>query len=180
MKNALVFSLTGPLGCTIFTAGDIAMPEFISSLQPYWLWLALAFMLLAIEVLMLPSGLFLCLGTAAALMGAIRFFAPGMSPLWALTLFSILLVLSSLFWWKVMRKQRTAHEAGEDGHLNVKTRQLIGYRAALDEDIKGGRGKLRVNDSHWPVEADADYPAGTRVEVVAVKGITLRVKSVES
>jgi len=152
------------------------MPEFLTSLQPYWFWLALACILLAIEVLIVPSGLFLCLGTSAALMAAIRFFVPGMSWLWALTLFSILLVLSSLFWWKVMKKQRKAHEDGEDGHLNVKTRQLIGYRAVLDEDIKGGRGKLRVNDSHWPVETDADYPAGTRVEVVEVKGIILRVK----
>jgi len=156
------------------------MLEFLNSIQPYWFWLALAFMLLAIEVLIMPSGLFLCLGTSAALMAAIRFFAPGISWLWALTLFSILLVLSCLFWWKVMRKQRKAHEDGENGHLNVKTRQLIGYRAALDEDIKGGRGKLRVNDSYWPTEADADYPAGTRVEVVAVKGITLHVKSVDT
>ena len=154
------------------------MPEFLNALQPYWFWLALACMLLAIEMLIAPSGLFLCLGTSAALMAAIRFFAPGLSWLWALTLFSFLLVLSSLFWWKVMRK-RIAHGDGEGGHLNVKTRQLIGYRAALDEDIKGGRGKLRVNDSHWPVEADADHPAGTRVEVVAVKGITLRVKPVD-
>jgi len=134
-------------------------------------------MLLAVEVLIVPSGLFLCLGTSAALVAAIRFFVPGMSSLWALTLFSILLVLSSLFWWKVMRKRKALD--GEDGHLNAKTRQLIGYRAALGEAIKDGRGKLRVNDSQWPVESDADYPAGTRVEVVAVKGITLKVKAVE-
>ena len=152
------------------------MPEFLTTLQPYWLWLALACMLLAVEVLIVPSGLFLCLGTSAALMAAIRFFVPGISWLWALTLFSILIVLSSLFWWKVMRKRR-AHE--DEEHLNIKTRQLIGYRALLDADIKDGRGKLRVNDSHWPVEADADYPAGTRMEVVDVKGITLRVKPVE-
>ena len=154
------------------------MPEFISSLQPYWFWLALAFILLAVEVLIVPSGLFLCLGTSAALVAAIRFFVPGLPWLWALTLFAVLLVLSSLFWWKVMRK-RKPHEDEANKHLNVKTRQLIGYRALLDADIKDGRGKLRVNDSHWPVEADADYPAGTRVEVVDVTGITLRVKPVE-
>ena len=91
----------------------------------------------------------------------------------------MLTVLSSLFWWKVVRKRSKAREEEDEGILNVKTRQLIGYRALLTEDIKGGRGRIRVNDSPWPVEADRDYPAGTLVEVVAVKGIMLRVRMVE-
>jgi len=154
------------------------MIEFPDSLQSYWLWLALAFMLLAIEVLVVPTGLFLCLGTSAALIAAVLFFLPTMSWLWALTLFSVLTVLSGLFWWKVIRKRGKALQGEDDGALNVKTRQLIGYRAVLDEDTRGGRGRIRVNDSHWQVEAEADYPKGTLVEVVAVKGITLRVRAV--
>ncbi len=38
---------------------------------------------------------------------------------------------------------------------------------------------MRVGDSSWPVSADADLPAGSRVEVIAVEGITLRVKAVQ-
>ena len=149
----------------------------MSELQPYWFWLALACLLLAIEVLIVPTGLFLCLGTSAALIAALLFFAPELSWHWTLALFSVLLVLSGLFWWTVMRRRYMNREA-DDG-LNVKTRQLVGYRAALEEDIKNGRGKLRVNDSPWPVTADADYPAGTLVEVVEVKGITLHVRQIE-
>jgi len=151
----------------------------MSELQPYWYWLALACLLLTIEVLVVPVGFFLCLGTAAALIALLLFLAPGISLLWTLTLFSVLVVLSCLFWWKVMKKRSKAGEEGDDALLNVKTRQLVGYRAVLDEGIKAGRGKIRVNDSHWPVEAEADYPAGTLVEVVAVKGITLHVRAVE-
>ena len=66
-----------------------------------------------------------------------------------------------------------------DGTLNVKTKQLVGHRAILAEDMQGGRGRIRVNDSAWPALADEDYPAGTRVEVTAVEGITLRIKAVE-
>ena len=153
------------------------MPEFVNSLQPYWLWLALACLLLAIEALVAPTGFFLCLGTSAALIAVLLFFAPAMPWLWALALFSVLIVLSCLFWWKMMKKRKDGRE-GDDALLNVKTRQLVGYRAVLDEGIKGGRGKIRVNDSHWPAEAEADYRAGTLVEVVEVKGIILRVRPV--
>ena len=40
-----------------------------------------------------------------------------------------------------------------------------------------GRGHMRVGDSSWPVVADDDLSAGTQVEVIAVEGITLRVKA---
>ena len=156
------------------------MSEFLSSLQPFWLWLAVACIFLAIEVLIVPSGFFLCLGTATAIVAAVLFFAPGVTGLWAFTLFAVLTVASGVFWWKVVRKRSKRHEEQDEGVLNVKTRQLIGYRAALDEDMKNGRGRIRVNDSAWPVTADADYPAGTRVEVVAVQGITLSVRKVQN
>lgn len=155
------------------------MIEFSDSPQAYWIWLAAACILLAVEVLVVPTGFFLCLGTSAAVVAAVLFFAPGISWLWALALFSGLMVLSGLFWWKVVRKRSKAREEVDEGILNVKTRQLIGYRAVLQEDLKGGRGRIRVNDSLWPAEAGADYRAGTLVEVVAVKGITLRVRAVE-
>ena len=155
------------------------MSEFLNSLQPFWLWLAVACIFLAIEVLIVPSGFFLCLGTSAAIVAAVLFFVPAISWLWAFTLFAALTVASGIFWWKVVRKRSKMHEEQDEGTLNVKTRQLIGYRATLDEDIKNGRGRIRVNDSAWPVTADADYPAGTRVEVVAVQGITLTVQKVQ-
>ncbi|MCU6308624.1 NfeD family protein, partial [Enterobacter quasiroggenkampii] len=43
--------------------------------------------------------------------------------------------------------------------------------------LVNGRGHMRVGDSSWPVVADDDLSAGTRVEVIAVEGITLRVKA---
>ena len=55
------------------------MIEFLSSLQPFWLWLAGACLLLMVEVLVVPTGFFLCLGTSAAAIAALLFFAPGIS-----------------------------------------------------------------------------------------------------
>ncbi|HBT5789139.1 NfeD family protein, partial [Acinetobacter baumannii] len=38
------------------------------------------------------------------------------------------------------------------------------------------RGHVRVGDSSWPVIADEDFAAGSKVEVIAVEGITLRIR----
>lgn len=154
------------------------MEELLRGIAPHWIWLALALLLLAVEVLIVPSGFFLCLGSAAAILAAVVFFIPELSWLWALSLYSALAVVSIWLWWKVLRRRQTVSQQEENEVLNVKTRQLIGYQAVLSEDIKNGRGRIRVNDSPWPVEADEDYPAGTRVEVTDVKGITLKVKAV--
>ncbi|MDU4222527.1 MAG: NfeD family protein [Enterobacter asburiae] len=64
-----------------------------------------------------------------------------------------------------------------DAHLNQRGQQIVGKRFTLDTALVNGRGHMRVGDSSWPVVADDDLSAGTRVEVIAVEGITLRVKA---
>lgn len=154
------------------------MEALLHGIRPFWVWLTLACLFLAVEVLVLPSGLLLCLGTSSLLVAGLTYFAPAISWLWAVTIYSALTVASGLFWWFVLRRRAEQRKDG-DPRLNRKIRQLTGHRAVLEEPVRNGRGRLRVNDSAWPVEADRDYPAGTRVEVVAVKGITLIVKAVE-
>ncbi|HHO9291352.1 TPA: NfeD family protein, partial [Klebsiella pneumoniae] len=46
----------------------------------------------------------------------------------------------------------------------------------LDAPLVNGRGHARVGDSSWPVIADEDFAAGSKVEVIAVEGITLRIR----
>ncbi|WP_227641902.1 NfeD family protein, partial [Klebsiella pneumoniae] len=48
--------------------------------------------------------------------------------------------------------------------------------AASDVYKRQGRGHVRVGDSSWPVIADEDFAAGSKVEVIAVEGITLRIR----
>lgn len=148
----------------------------LQSVEPYWIWVGLACLLLAVEVLIVPTGFFLCLGTSAGLMAVLAFFGPDISWLWMLTVYAVLMVLSCLFWMKVMR--RRPKEADSD-RLSQRSAQLVGVRLMLDEPVRGGRGRVRIKDSPWPVEADEDYPAGTRVEVTEVNGITLKIKAVE-
>ena len=45
----------------------------------------------------------------------------------------------------------------------------------LAEAIEGGRGKVRVGDTLWPVEGP-ERPAGTEVRVTAAKATVLTVE----
>lgn len=47
----------------------------------------------------------------------------------------------------------------------------------LESPLINGHGHVRVGDSSWPVVADEDLAAGSHVEVLAVEGITLRVRA---
>ena len=47
--------------------------------------------------------------------------------------------------------------------------------ATHDQPIEGGRGRVRIDDAFWTVEG-ADLPLGTRVRVIAVNGMTLKVQ----
>ena len=38
--------------------------------------------------------------------------------------------------------------------------------------------RFRIADSTWSAESEHDLPAGTRVEIVAVEGIILKIKPV--
>ncbi|CDL12204.1 Putative activity regulator of membrane protease YbbK [Klebsiella pneumoniae IS43] len=51
-----------------------------------------------------------------------------------------------------------------------------GVLGGLFSDYLIGRGHVRVGDSSWPVIADEDFAAGSKVEVIAVEGITLRIR----
>ena len=59
--------------------------------------------------------------------------------------------------------------------LNRRAAQLVGRVLIVEEAIEGGRGKVRVGDTLWPVEGP-DAPVGTEVRVTAAKTTLLRVE----
>lgn len=152
------------------------MPDLIVT-NPFWTWLALTAIFLVVEVVIVPSGFFLCLGTSSAVVALFTFLFPETDWLNAFLLFSGIMLVSSLFWWRVMQKNRGRSNDDAD-KLGSRQQQLMGMRLVLDTPLHNGKGRVKLNDAAWPVEADEDYPAGTRVEVIEVSGITLRVKAV--
>ncbi len=138
-------------------------------------WLVLGGLLLAAEMLG-GNGYLLWSGVAAVVTGLLAWIVP-FSWEWQGVLFALLTMLAAWLWWKWLSK-RVKEQKPADASLNQRGQQLMGRRFQLDNSLVNGRGHMRVGDSSWPVSADDDLAAGTRVEVIAVEGITLRIKAV--
>ena len=138
-------------------------------------WLVLGGLLLAAEMLG-GNGYLLWSGVAAVVTGVLAWVIPfGWE--WQGVLFAVLTMLAAGLWGQWLSR-RVKQQKPADASLNLRGQQLVGRRFQLDNALVNGRGHMRVGDSSWPVSADDDLAAGTRVEVTAVEGITLRIKAV--
>ncbi|MEB5697357.1 NfeD family protein [Klebsiella aerogenes] len=143
--------------------------------HPHIFWLTLGGLLLAAEMLG-SNGYLLWSGVAGIVTGLLTWAIP-FSWEWQGTLFAVLTLLAAWLWSKWLRK-RMRQQRPADAQLNQRGQQLIGRRFTLDNALENGRGHVRVGDSSWPVIADEDLAAGSKVEVVAVEGITLHIRVV--
>lgn len=61
--------------------------------------------------------------------------------------------------------------------LNNRMARFVGREGVLEKAIVNGQGRIRLEDSWWDA-VGVDMPAGTRVRVVGVDGIMLRVEAI--
>ncbi|HEY1778988.1 MAG TPA: NfeD family protein [Roseiarcus sp.] len=135
-------------------------------------WLVAGLVLSAIETLA-PGAFFIWFGAAAAIVGAVAWFAP-MGFVAQLVLFAILVAALVL----VGRRVYGSRGQGPGPLPQSRAHAMVGADFFLEEAIARGYGRIRVGDSSWRV-AGADCPAGARVRVVAVEdGSLLRVERV--
>jgi len=149
------------------------MIEMITA-HPHVFWLSLGGLLLAAEMLG-GNGYLLWSGVAAVITGLLVWLLP-LGWEWQGALFAVLTLVAAWLWWRWLNRQVRSQKPA-DAALNQRGQQLVGKRYTLDDTLINGRGHVRIGDSSWPVIADEDLIAGTRVEVIAVEGITLRVKA---
>lgn len=141
--------------------------------HPHIFWLSLGGVLLAAEMLG-GNGYLLWSGVAAIVTGLLVWLLPfGWE--WQGVLFALLTLVAAWLWWRWLTN-RVRQQPRADSQLNQRGQQLVGKVFTLETALRNGRGHMRVGDSSWPVLADDDLPAGCRVEVVAVEGITLKVR----
>ncbi len=136
-------------------------------------WAALAFALIAAETLV-PGAFLLWLGFAAAAVFLVVLLVPGMSLLMQVALFIVLSFISVMIYRTWFRGRG---RASDQPTLNRRTEQLVGQLAMLAMPIVDGEGRVQLGDAFWNVEGP-DLPAGTRVRVVATRGMTLLVEAV--
>ncbi len=134
-------------------------------------WLGLGLILIAAEVVA-PGAFLLWMGLAAVVVALLVFVLPGLSLLAQVVLFVVLSVAAVLAYRKWFRKRE---QPSDRPLLNQRGLQMVGRTAELDQAIADGRGRIKLDDAFWVVEGP-DLPAGTRVRVVAVDGMTLKVQ----
>ena len=137
----------------------------------YWHWLAIAAMLLVVELLA-PGMFFLWLAVAAALTGMLLLLLPDLSLSHQLIGFSVLAILNIGLFRRIFLHYPAKTD---EPRLNRRAEQYIGRMFTLEQPIINGQGKLRVDDSWWKIEGD-DCAAGEKVKVVAAAGVILRVQ----
>ncbi len=148
------------------------MEQFFPFAGPWFWWIVAAALLLA-EMAM-PGFFMLWLAVAAALTGIVDVI---LHLSWAgeILTFAVLSVLSVLASWRFVMQGRNSKS--DSPHLNQKHGSFVGKSYILNTAIINGSGKIKVEDALWDVDGD-DAVAGTRVKVIGVEGLRLRVEKV--
>ncbi|MFP3943502.1 MAG: NfeD family protein [Alphaproteobacteria bacterium] len=142
--------------------------------MPWWAWLALAGILLIIEVLA-PTTFFLWPALAALAVSGLVALPPHL-PWWAqLLTFAGLTVAFGWLGPRVFPHRKVVSDAPL---LNRRAEQYLGWTVTVAQEFVEGRGKVRVGDTLWSARAadGSNHPAGTSVVVTSVDGTLLTVE----
>jgi membrane protein implicated in regulation of membrane protease activity len=138
-----------------------------------WHWLALGVALLLLETLGIGG---ILIGMGAGAIGVALLLAFVDIPWqWQVFWFGVLSLLGTVIFWRYFRVKPAENATSK---LNNRKAQLVGMRASLLLPVKGGRGKVQIQDALWTVSCEQDLPEGTLVEVVGYDDDALLVKKV--
>ncbi len=148
--------------------------RLISELGP-WSWWLLGLVLLAAE-LALPGVFLVWIGIGALLTGLLSVLLWTMG-FWVWQLqFLVFAALAVAATFAGRRFLSSREQVTDEPLLNQRGASLVGRTATLPEPIVNGRGRIRLDDTYWPVMGP-DLPAGTKVKVVSGTGRDLVVEA---
>lgn len=140
--------------------------------QPFWIWLAIGVLLLAVEAMFSTEWLLwpaVSAGVVAVMTAAgVRLGPPG-----EVAVFAVLTVIATLL------SRRLISKANPDGpDINDRDSRLVGQRARVVETFVSGRGRVFISGAEWPAEIVGEAPIeGQDVVVTRVNGSLLTVQS---
>jgi len=143
------------------------------ALHPFWTWLAVAALLLAVEVAT-GTGWLLWPAASAFVVGVVgQLLDPGL--LAELGLFAALTIASTL---AAKRYLRPVLEP-KNPDLNDPLQRLVGQRGQVLSTFERGRGRVFVDGKDWAAETDEPIPAiSQEVVVTGVDGGVLKVRKI--
>jgi inner membrane protein len=145
--------------------------DFVTNLDPAWLWMIGGVLLLILELI--APGFFLVFIGAAAL--ATGFFAAlfGLGLVSQLALFALYSIIAVMVGRKFYNVKGTE---STDPLLNDRSARLIGKSVVAVSAIDEHSGRVRVADSEWSARG-GPAEAGDRVRITGVEGNCLIVEA---
>ncbi len=143
------------------------------ALHPFWVWLAIAAVFLAVEV---STGTGWLLWPAASAF-VIALIAQTLHPGIVIEggLFAVLTIASTYLARRFLRPVLEPNSPD----LNDPTQRLIGQRGQVLSTFEQGRGRVFVDGKDWAAETDEPIPAiSQEVVVIGVDGAVLKVRKI--
>ncbi|MFJ6024175.1 NfeD family protein [Brevundimonas sp. NPDC092305] len=143
----------------------------LHSAQPFWIWLAIGVLLLAVEAAFSTEWL-LWPAVAAGVTAVVAAFAP--LGFWGETvLFAVLTLAATLLSRRLIQRVNP----GDSPDINARDGRLVGQRAQVVQAFVDGRGRVFVSGAEWVAEIDGAAPlAGESVVVESIDGPKLKVR----
>lgn len=141
--------------------------------QPFWLWLAIGVVLLAVEAAASTEWL-LWPAVSAGVVAVVTGLGLHIGFIGEAGLFALLTVASTLLSRRLI--QRVNPDDSPD--INDRDSRLVGQRARVVEAFVGGRGRVFISGAEWAAEIEGDGPlVGENVVVEAATGSGLKVRT---
>ncbi len=141
--------------------------------QPYWIWLAIGVILLAIEAAFSTEWL-LWPAVSAGVVAVVTALGAPLGLLGEILLFAALTVAATLASRRLI--QRVNPAAVPD--INARDARLVGQRAQVTQAFVDGRGRVFVSGAEWIAEIEGAAPlAGESVIVEGFAGSRLKVRA---
>ncbi len=140
--------------------------------QPFWIWLAVGVLLLAIEAALSTEWL-LWPAVAAGVVAVLSALGLPMGLAVEVGLFAGLTVLATAL------SRRLIQRVNPDDHPDINDRdlRLVGQRARVVQAFVEGRGRVFVSGAEWVALIDGDAPpVGDSVVVDRLEGPSLKVR----
>ncbi|MBA4804017.1 MAG: NfeD family protein [Brevundimonas sp.] len=142
--------------------------------QPFWIWLALGVLLLAVEAAFSTEWL-LWPAVSAGAVAVVTALGLPLGGFWGeAALFAVLTVIATLLSRRLVQRVNPA----DAPDINARDGRLVGQRAQVTEAFVDGRGRVFVSGAEWAAEIDGVAPpVGESVIVAAVDGARLKVRA---
>lgn len=138
-----------------------------------WTWWIIGLIFLGLEIVV-PGVFLLWIGLAAMVVGAISFLVWD-AAVWSWQTQMLVFAGMAVALAVVGRRISSSNTETDQPMLNRRIEGLVGRTATLEEPIREGKGRIRLDDTTWIVQGP-DMPVGSRVRITMAQAGCLTVE----